>query len=136
MKKVVISIRINHPTWPARKISDLLTEQPEISRTVGEARKTPDGKPLKGNNPETHWIKELDYSGESVVEAVEFSMQRYAASKTAFQEIRKTGGRVELFIGWFLGKNGGDGEVIPADLLKRSGELGVDLSFDIYGPEK
>ncbi|MBI5247811.1 MAG: DUF4279 domain-containing protein [Elusimicrobia bacterium] len=135
MAKVEISIRINHPEWPAEKISKLLNEEPELSRTVGEPRTTPMGDPLKGVNRETHWLTTLDYRGNSVTEAIKFSTNRYAQFKGVFQEIRITGGDVEFFIGWFLKKRGGDGEVIPADVLKRVGELGVSLSFDIYGPE-
>jgi hypothetical protein len=133
MRKVSISIRISHPTWPAENITRLLTDKPEISRTVGEPRTTPKGQPLEGINRETHWIKSFDYSGESVSKAIAAATNRYALFKDAFHEIRETGGGVEFFIGWFFERNGGD--VIPADLLRQVGDLGIDLSFDVYGSE-
>ena len=43
------------------------------------------------------------------------------------------GGSTELFVGWFLERDGGD--VFPHRLLTELGKLGLDLSLDIY-PER
>jgi hypothetical protein len=45
--------------------------------------------------------------------------------------IRRTGGRVELFVGWFSGFNSGD--VFDHQLLRDLGRLGIDLALDVYG---
>jgi len=133
MNKVVISIRINHPSWPVDKITSLMKCAPEIGRSVGEERRTPTGIKLDGKNPETHWIKSLDYEGDSLPRAIEKAILEFGSQSTAGREIRESGGNVEFFIGWFFKKNGGD--ILPAELLGRLAGLGIDLSFDIYGPE-
>lgn len=133
MNKVVISIRINHPSWPLDKITSLMKCTPEIGRSVGEERRTPTGIKLDGMNPETHWIKSLDYEGDSLPNAIEKAILEFGSQSTAGREIRESGGNVEFFIGWFFNKNGGD--ILSAELLGRLACLGIDLSFDIYGPE-
>lgn len=133
MNKVVISIRINHPSWPLDRITSLMKCAPEIGRSVGEERRTPKGKKLDGKNPETHWIKSLKYKGDSLPDAIEKAISEFGRQSAVGREIRQSGGRVEFFIGWFFDKNGGD--VLSAELLGRLADLGIDLSFDVYGPE-
>lgn len=134
MNKVVISIRINHPSWPLDIITELMKSKPDVGRSVGEQRRTPQGKELEGKNPETHWIKRLNYKGDSLPNAIEKAASEFGWQSAVGREIRQSGGRVEFFIGWFFDKKGGD--VLSAELLGRLAELGIDLSFDIYGPEK
>ena len=47
-----------------------------------------------------------------------------------FQQIRDTGGRIEFFIGWYSDRN--TGELFSSSLLKKLGELQIDLALDIY----
>jgi hypothetical protein len=47
-----------------------------------------------------------------------------------FRHIRKTGGRIEFFVGLFSEKN--MGAQVPSSLLATMGKLGIDLSLDIY----
>ncbi len=133
MNKVVISIRINHPSWSLDKITSVMKCAPDIGRSVGEERKTPKGKKLNGTNPETHWIKSVNYTGESLPDAIKGALSEFGAQPAVSREIRQSGGGVEFFIGWFFENIGGD--VLPAELLGQLAELGIDLSFDIYGPE-
>lgn len=133
MNKVVISIRINHPKWKHSAITKLLNCEPDVSRTVGEDRKTPKGQKLKGTNPETYWGKRLDYEGDSLNDAIEIGLRLFDPIPGAVAKIREDGGGVEFFIGWFFDANGGD--VLPSPIMRRLADHGIDLSFDIYGPE-
>ncbi|WP_256388442.1 hypothetical protein [Pandoraea sp. PE-S2R-1] len=38
---------------------------------------------------------------------------------------------MEFFIGWF--STGNTGETLDFELLKKLGELGIDLALDVYG---
>lgn len=53
--------------------------------------------------------------------------------RSFLEKIRASGGRTELFVGWFLERCGGD--VLPHRLLLQMAELGLDLSLDIYPEE-
>jgi hypothetical protein len=48
-------------------------------------------------------------------------------------QLVRTGGYIEVFVGWFMGGN--TGEALGSELLQRMGNLGVSLSLDIYGPD-
>lgn len=133
MNKVVISVRINHPKWTHVDITRLLNCEPDVSRTVGEERKTPTGQKLKGTNPETYWGRSLNYEGDSLSGAIETGLRLFDPVPGAVAKIRQDGGNVEFFIGWFFDANGGD--VLPSPIMRRLADHGIDLSFDIYGPE-
>lgn len=133
MNRVVISVRIKHPKWDHAAITKLLNCEPDISRTVGEERKTPTGQKLKGTNPNTYWCKDLDYEGDSLSGAIEVGLRLFDPIAGAVAKIRQDGGNVEFFIGWFFDANGGD--VLPSLIMRRLADHGIDLSFDVYGPE-
>lgn len=134
MNKVVISIRVKHPKWDSSTITKQLNCEPDISRTVGEDRKTNTGQKLKGTNLNTYWCKDLNYHGDSLTDAVEMGLRFFDQIYGAAAKIRQDGGSVEFFIGWFFDANGGD--VLPFPIMRRLADHGIDLSFDIYGPEK
>ncbi|SEA75069.1 hypothetical protein SAMN05216411_1274 [Nitrosospira multiformis] len=53
--------------------------------------------------------------------------------KEIFRRIREDGGRAEFFIGWF--SSGNTGDTFSHDLLRKMGELKIDLALDVYGSE-
>lgn len=134
MNKVVISVRISHPKWKHGAITELLNCEPDVSRTVGEDRRTRTGQKLKGTNPETYWGKGLEYEGDSLNDAIETGLRLFDPIPGTVAKIRQDGGSVEFFIGWFFDANGGD--VLSFPIMRRLADHGIDLSFDIYGPEK
>lgn len=133
MNRVVISVRISHPKWDHAAITKLLNCEPDISRTVGENRKTPTGQNLEGTNPNTYWCKDLSYEGDSLSAAIEKGLRLFDPIPGAGAAIRQDGGSVEFFIGWFFDANGGD--ILLSPIMRRLADHGIDLSFDVYGPE-
>lgn len=133
MNKVVISVRINHPKWTHADITRLLGCEPDVCRTVGEDRQTPAGRKLKGTNPETYWGRRLNYEGDSLGDAIEIGLRLFDPIPGTVAKIRQGGGGVEFFIGWFFDANGGD--ILPSPIMRRLADHGIDLSFDVYGPE-
>lgn len=60
------------------------------------------------------------------------ALDTVAAGSAIFSVINQSGGRVELFIGWFL-KGGNAGLTLDSNVIVRAERLGVELSFDAYG---
>jgi hypothetical protein len=106
--------------------------EPSLTWKVGERRCTPRGKILDGYRRDSYWCSEKltgfqDDPSQALIEHIE-ALER----KRAFiEKFIAAGGSVELFIGWkFPGPSGG--EEFDSKTLKRLGDLGIDLSIDIY----
>jgi hypothetical protein len=53
--------------------------------------------------------------------------------KALFDAFRLEGGEIEFFIGWF--SDGNTGDTFSYKLLKKLGDLNIDLALDVYdGP--
>jgi hypothetical protein len=134
--KYSVSLRVVHPTINPDSITNKLGLQPSRKWMAGEVRSTTKGNKLEGINKETYWTTRLHggkslFSRRMVLE--DFLSEQIARLKKEekyFRHIRKTGGRMELFVGLFCDKN--IGAEIPYSLLAAMGNLGIDLSLDIY----
>jgi len=89
--------------------------------------------PLTGKNPDTYWTahviegKSPDNGLPVVINDV---LDRLVTHKDLFHRICSEGGKVELFVGWFLDDQGGD--IFNRDLLARMADLKIDLALDVY----
>ena len=110
---------------------------------VGAPRATPKGDPLIGTYDQSYWTSGSIRQGEwkpdahepdTLVNAIKELLRLFAEHKQFFKEIRSSGGSVEFFVGWFLG--GDTGGVFKHDLLREMAGLGIDLSLDIYPPDR
>ena len=104
---------------------------------AGETRTAPDGTPLEGNFTDSFWVATLTegrWSEEALPDIISDLVNRLAANKKPFHQYRAEGGRVELFVGWFL--DGQSRDVFNCDLLGRLAELEIDLALDIYPPDQ
>ena len=131
-----VSLRIAHPTVNPDTITMKLGIQPFREWMAGEPRLTPKGQTLKGINKETYWVAELN-RGKSLLsrkialeDFLAEQLARFKKMEKYFRHIRKTGGRVEFFVGLFCDKN--MGAEFPSSLLATMGKLGIELSLDIY----
>jgi hypothetical protein len=99
---------------------------------------TPTGQRLKGNNRETYWTSGSlvlgSWPGNSLTSALNELLDLLTPRKKLFGRIRAGHGRVEFFVGWYF--NGNSGDVIDVAILKRLSDFGIDLSLDIYPPDK
>ena len=134
--RYLVSLRIWHPTINPDSITRKLGMQPFRKRMVGEQRSTPKGNTLQGINKDTYWTAEL-HTGKSLssrkIALEDFLTDQLARFKKMgkyFGHIRKTGGRIGLFVGLFCDKN--MGAEFPSSLLAAMGKLGIDVSLDIY----
>jgi hypothetical protein len=131
-----VSLRVFHPTMNPDTLTKRLSLQPSRKWMVGEPRSTPKGNKLKGINKGTYWTAELHKEKSLLSRKValeDFLAEQLATLKKVenyFRHIRKTGGRIELFVGLFCDKN--MGAEFPSSLLATMGKLGINLSLDIY----
>jgi hypothetical protein len=110
--------------------------QPFREWMAGEPRLTPKGETLKGINRESYWVAELHREKSLLSRKIALEdflaeqLARFKKMEKYFRHIRKTGGRVEFFVGLFCDKN--MGAEFPFSLLATMGKLGIELSLDIY----
>jgi hypothetical protein len=93
------------------------------------------GDPLEGNNDRSFWIAPLlggmiHSVGQTLEEATSKVLEVLLPHSEFFRRFRNDGGSVYLAIGLFGPDNFGI-EFDP-ELLRRLGELGIELGFDIY----
>lgn len=139
-----VGLSIVHASIDPKRITEAITElRPKIESMAGTERRARDGRPAipRRTAQLSHWLAELHdekkiYSGdrdigEFILERLtDIDVQRH---QSLFAEIRKEG-RVQLSIGWFSESNH-SATLLSADLLKKCGELGIDIELNFYGPD-
>ncbi|AXW63938.1 hypothetical protein CJO94_19310 (plasmid) [Ralstonia solanacearum] len=130
--KYAVSLRFFSKTFDLDDVCSQLNLSPKWLNKIGEPRINPKGTPLGGVYDcsycsvilEPHEAEEL----HETLERVAVGLMQY---KDLFQAIRRDGGRAEFFIGWY--STGNTGDTFDSGLLKKLGELEIDLAFDVYG---
>jgi hypothetical protein len=126
-----ISLRIWHPQMDPARITATLGLEPRVARSAGSPRPSDGGGAAYESS---YWTAPL-ISDQSLDLArfIADQTRRLTAHVDFLGEIKRTGGRIEFFIGWFV--DGNVGEVFESALLAQLGALGIDLAFDIYPPD-
>ena len=131
-----VSFRMWHPSRDlsgATKVFGLKTAR---LAKVGEKRATPKGTALPGIWKESYWITKLTpekgiWSNRIGLENYLLKAIKHLMPKRAYiSRLRTSGGRAELFVGLFGGRNFGI-ELHP-DLLAAASRVGISLSLDVY----
>src|SRR5262249_17223446 len=129
-----ISLRTWHPTMNLDAVTDALGIPSYVLWRVGEPRRTPTGTPLSGTYKTNFWTARLvngTSAEQDLPSALGSALDTVAAGFSLFSEIAASGGRVEVFIGWFFDE-GNSGDVLDHQLLARLAAMSIDLSFDVY----
>jgi hypothetical protein len=117
----------------ASAIVDALQAKVPQGWLVGDQRTNRDGAALVGLRPETYCSFFLVKGADG---KLNLALSEIAASldchRQFFRSFRKTQGLIELFVGWFF-ETGNSGDEFGPDLLVRLGDLGIGLSFDLFG---
>jgi hypothetical protein len=136
--RYAISLRIRHPDADPERFTTQLGMEPSHAWRAGGPRMTPAGTPLPGVHRETYWtsgsLERGGWPGRSLTAALKVLLDELEPQKFLFRSVCAEGGRVEFFIGWYFTRNSGD--VVDAATLKRMGDLGIDLSLDLYPPDQ
>lgn len=131
--KARIILRIRHPDRAPAAISAALGLEPDMAYGKGDQHHTPAGELVAFRHVQTLWSKTLiefqDLPETATAVFVHLGRQ-LEKQATALADIRDSGGRAELFIGWFLHDN--TGLSLSAETMGTFARLGVDLDFDVY----
>jgi hypothetical protein len=133
--RVDISLRVRHPSMDPAEISAALKLEPSRMWQAGDPRTTPKNTPLEGTWRDTYWVTDVfkdECPNSTLAAALSELVERFSLRKSFFVKIRDEGGRVEFYVSWDIDGNRGD--EFDATLLTKLGELGVNLSLDIYPP--
>jgi hypothetical protein len=118
--RFAVSLRLWHPTVTPDEITSQLGIKPRISRLKSGA---------------TFWCSDSEKGEDSeLIPVIDKFLGLLGPHAQFLQNFVMTGGRAELFVGWFTSSRSG-GETLPADLLGKMGALGVGLSLDVYAPD-
>jgi hypothetical protein len=132
--RYIISLRIEHPTRPLDDLGVELDVTPSRVCRAGAPRTSPRGVPLSGVYAENFWtarILEGADTDRDLAAAITVVLDQLSPKKDFLLGLVTSGGRSELFIGWFF-DDGNSGDVLDHKLLGRLAELKIDLSFDVY----
>ena len=131
MSNIALSLRIHHPRIRIDAIANTIDLAPSAAWSAGDLRMTPKGQLLEGQRTSTYWTAKLTVDKNASIDAnlddTLRSLEKYASF---FKEITATGGRVEIFIGWFV--DGNDGFVLNTQLLQQFVLLDISISIDGY----
>ena len=109
--------------------------EPTHHWNVGEPRLRPDGSEIVGSSLETYWscrvVSDPNDASFDLPQALESWTSQLEKHRDFLREFALKGGDIEFFIGWFVGQRSG-GDVLNSELLKRLGDLGINLSLDVY----
>lgn len=131
-----VSVRLRHPSEDLTALCAELGLPSRRSWVAGERRTTPRGALLDGNWDHSYATMPIDVETDSGLEA---ALDRVAAilsdkARTIEQHIR-SGGSIELFVGYFL-EAFNSGFTLSSALMGKISDLGVDIGFDIYGEDE
>jgi hypothetical protein len=137
-----VSLSIIHPTIDPKTITaSITTLGPRIETTAGTERCGKGGKPLVPSRTEllSHWSADLHendkiYSGmKPLSDFVLEQLAKLEENRDLFLHLRKAG-QVLLVVGWFSESNH-SANVLGAEMLRKCGDLGVDIEIDFYAPD-
>lgn len=137
-----VSLSIVHPNIDPTSITEQIKGlRPRIEAIAGSVRRCKGGMPAIPSRKValSHWLADLH------VEQKLYSAQRplsqfilehladLAQHQLLFARLREQG-QVALIVRWFSETHHSAG-VLPAELMKKCGDLGLDLELDYYAPQ-
>ena len=130
-----VTLRITHPELLPQLVTSELGLEPHRSWGVGEPRSTPTGSPLPGVRKDSFWsyqfVTPTDGELEQFLLSVVASLSAHA---DYFQHISSSGGRSELFVGFFM-QSRNTGVVLSPQLQEACSALALAVALDIYAQE-
>jgi hypothetical protein len=128
-----VSLRIYHPSMPPEEISAALSLTPRTSWAAGSSKREQQLSGAASTREWTYWSAVLQ-NDDSVADLPDFlsdALRTLEVHASFLKGLVQTGGRLELFVAWFLHRPN-TGDVFPHSLLERLGALEMDLTLDLY----
>jgi uncharacterized protein DUF4279 len=129
------SLHIEHPLLDPNVVSHTLQMKPRSSHRAGDQCHTPKGTPLPGTYPTAIWSADLDTrEGEDIAEFLSRIACDLSRAEKFLLGIVNDGECVECYLQLFASRL--CDQILPATLLRRLGELGINLRMDYYHNSK
>ncbi len=130
--RFAVSLRVYSQVVVPSEICAQLGLEPKWKHEIGEPRVSPKGAPLGGVYDHSYCSFSLvRQDDEELHEMLDRIADDLLQHKDLFCLVRDEGGRVEFFIGWY--STGNTGDTFSGTLLRKLGELQIDLALDVYG---
>ena len=98
---------------------------------AGAPRQTPTGRALSGTYSESYWASELEFSSDSgFLEKVIYMVGKLSGVKDNLRDFKASNGKIEIYLQMPGSSN--NGGILESELLKRLGDLGVDLLIEVF----
>lgn len=106
---------------------------PDFQHTAGEQRRSRTGEPRPGYFQESYWCHALEIPDDQDLEQfLVGTIARLKGHEAFLSRLIASGGRAELFIGFFL-EHFNAGFSLTPELMQECATLGLQLDFDLYG---
>lgn len=130
MKENWIALYFKHPTWDLSYLETALGLPMRHGWTAGKPWVTNSGAILPARS-DNYWNSGFEFSQErGFIEDINIVLELFQKENVRLRELIASGGSVAIYL-QFQG-NVNDGDNIPAAMLKRIGDLGVELSLEIF----
>jgi hypothetical protein len=136
-----VSLSIIHPSADPKSITQVIVDlRPRIETMAGTERRAKDGTPIVPSRKAalSHWLADLhdqerlDSSETPISDFILDQLRTLEKHADLFRQLRQDG-VVALRIGWFSDSNYSSG-VFSAEMLKKCGDLGVDIEINYCVP--
>ncbi|WP_342050033.1 MULTISPECIES: DUF4279 domain-containing protein [unclassified Cupriavidus] len=107
----------------------LYSRDADLAALCRTANLRPCEVPMSHGPGHGYCVVPFDFHGMELQEAVASICRDLTPHRQSFRQLRKDGGEIELSVVWYSA--GTTSETVDARLLKRLGELGIDLSISV-----
>ncbi|WP_441237258.1 DUF4279 domain-containing protein [Bradyrhizobium sp. 930_D9_N1_4] len=134
-QRAKLSLHIKHPERDLGAICDKLGLAPKFIWKAGDQRRTPRGNRLEGSRSSSYCTIELGPTRRvSLARQIETALGLLQPHRRTLRRLSSTGGRISLFVGWFLDADTGD--ALEHHLLGQAADLRVAIDLNVYVPER
>ncbi|WP_422015300.1 DUF4279 domain-containing protein [Roseateles sp.] len=127
-----ISFRAFGVSLSPDELTDKLGLAPKWKRKAGERRVSAGGALLEGVYDSGYCSFPFPHKDDEDIEAfLDQTLLNLEAHEEFFLNLKKSGVRLELFVGWYSAGN--TGAIFESEVLSKLGKLGIDLAMDVYG---
>jgi hypothetical protein len=130
-RRFSVALFIVHPTIDPTEITGALGLEGHFVHPVGEQRKTPKGTLVPGKYKDTrwrHWVRHDVRDQRFVAEVAKF-VDRLVPHKAFLHNLRSTGGRAMIIVGFL---DGYFGDEIGRETLARLVDLELDFGLECF----
>lgn len=108
----------------------LYSRDADLAALCRDANLQPCEVPMSHGPGHGYCVVPFDFHGMELQEAVASICRDLTPHRQSFRQLKKNGGEIELSVIWHSA--GTTCETVDAKLLKRLGELGIDLAISVY----